>query len=150
ADHSQNRNRLDRPEIDFFAADLGAFGAKDFQGIKFTELPPELLRPKYDELLARFQSAVHESFRKDDCRNKAWTERMVSTLFLEGNEAQTEQLLSGLSPEFFLQIDWLAGGRFEEGEFLLDSIFDEAKAHPEDSELQRICDPRARDIIFNI
>ena len=44
------------------------------------------------------------------------------------NETQTEQLLSGLSPEFFLQIEWLAGGRFEEGEFLLDSIFDEAAA----------------------
>ena len=58
---------------------------------------------------------------------------MLSTLFLEGNEAQTEHILSGLSPEFFLQIEWLPGGRFEEGEFLFDSIYDEAAARPEDA-----------------
>ena len=77
-------------------------------------------------------------------------ERILSTLFLEGNESQTEQLLSGLSPEFFLQVEWLPGGRFEEGEFLFDPIFDEAAAHPEDAELQRLCDPRAKGIIFNL
>jgi hypothetical protein len=58
-------------------------------------------------------------------------------------------LLSGLSPEFFLNIEWLAGGRFEEGEFLLDPLFEEAFSHPESPELQRLCDARAKDIIFN-
>src|SRR5512140_3524081 len=75
---------------------------------------------------------------------------MISTLFIEGNDSQNEQILSGLSPEFFLQIEWLAGGRFEEGEFLLDSVFEEAAEAPQDAELQRLCDPRAKDIIFNI
>jgi hypothetical protein len=37
----------------------------------------------------------------------------------------------------------------EEGEFLLDPLFEEAAQHPKDAELQRICDPRAKDIIFN-
>jgi hypothetical protein len=75
---------------------------------------------------------------------------MLSTLFLEGNESQTEQILGGLSPEFFLQIEWLPGGRFEEGEFLFDSIFDEAASHPDDLELQRLCEPRAKGVIFNL
>ena len=67
-----------------------------------------------------------------------------------GNETQTEQILGGLSPEFHLQIEWLPGGRFEEGEFLFDPIFDEAADHPEDAELQHLCDPRAKGIIFNL
>jgi hypothetical protein len=150
AGHSARRNRFGRPELDFFAADVGRFGARDFAGVVYDQLALDQLRAKFDELKTRFRSAVHESFRKDDCHNKAWCERIISTLFLEGNEAQTEQLLSGLSPEFFLQIEWLAGGRFEEGEFLLDPVFEEAANNPGDPALQRLCDPRAKDIIFNL
>lgn len=149
AEHSNRRNRLGRPEVDFFAAEPSRFGASNFSGKVFEGVAQEQLLAEFASLKARFQSAADEAFRKDDPANKAWSERMLSTLFLEGNEAQTEQLLGGFSPEFFLQIEWLAGGRFEEGEFLLDSVFEEALCHPEDPELQRICDPRAKDIIFN-
>jgi hypothetical protein len=150
AEHSMLRNRLGRPEVDFFAADLRRFGSRQFAGVEFGQLPKDQLRAKYADLRTHFNSAVHEAFRTDDCHNKAWCERMLSTLFLEGNEAQTEQILSGLSPEFHRQVDWLPGGRFEEGEFLFDPIFDEAAAHPEDAELQQLCDPRAKAIIFNL
>ncbi len=150
ADHAIPRNRLGRPEVDFFAADLRRFGARQFAGVAYEQLPPEQLRAKFEELRAHFRSAVHEAFRTDDCHNAAWCQRMLATLFLEGNEAQTEHILSGLSPEFFMQIEWLPGGRFEEGEFLFDSVFDEAANHPEDAELQRLCDPRAKGIIFNL
>jgi hypothetical protein len=150
ADHAMLRNRLGRPEVDFFASDLRRFGARQFAGVVYERLSPEQLRAKFEELRTHFISAVHEAFRTDDCHNKAWCERILSTLFLEGSETQTEQILSGLSPEFFLQIEWLPGGRFEEGEFLFDSIFDEAANHPEDAELQRLCDVRAKGIIFNL
>jgi hypothetical protein len=149
ADHSLHLNRIDRPEIDFFAADLRRFGARDFSGVVYDQLPAEQLREKYESLKEHFRSAVHEAFRKDDCKSKPWVERILSTLFLEGNEAQTEQILSGLSPEFFMQVEWLSGGRFEEGEFLFDPIFDEAVSRPEDIDLQHLCDPRAKGIIFN-
>jgi hypothetical protein len=149
ADHSMLRNRLGRPEVDFFAADLRRFGSRQFAGVSFEQLPPDQLRAKFEDLRTHFRSAVHEAFRSDDCHNKAWCERILSTLFLEGNEAQTEHILSGLSPEFHLQVEWLPGGRFEEGEFLFDPIFDEAASHPEDAGLQHLCDPRAKGIIFN-
>jgi hypothetical protein len=150
ADHSILRNRLGRLEVDFFAADLRRFGARQFAGMAYEQLPPEQLRAKFDDLLVHFHSAVHEGFRKDDCHNNAWCQRILATLFLEGNESETEHILSGLSPEFFMQVEWLPGGRFEEGEFLFDSIFDEAASHPEDAELQRLCDSRAEGIIFNL
>jgi hypothetical protein len=112
-------------------------------------MSPEQVTAEFAKLKARFEEAVPPVFRRDDLGDKCWSERMVSTIFLEGNEAETEQLLSGLSPEFFLQIEWLAGGRFEEGEFLLDPVFEEAVNHPETAELQRLCDARAKAIIFN-
>jgi len=149
SEHSNRHNRLGRPEVHFFAADPHRFSGKDFAGRMFEQMPSEQVLTEFAELKARFAAAVDQAYRQDDFDNKTWSERIVSTLFLEGNEAQTEQLLGGLSPEFFLQIEWLAGGRFEEGEFLLDPIFDETLNHPDDADLQRLCDARAKDIIFN-
>jgi hypothetical protein len=149
AEHSIHHNRLGRPELDFFAADLRHFGARKFAGVNYAQLPADQLRARFQELKERFLSSVHESFRGDDCTSEAWCQRMLSTLFLDGNEAQTEQILSGLSPEFFMQVEWLPGGRFEEGEFLFDPVFEEAAGHPEDADLQHLCDPRAKGIIFN-
>jgi hypothetical protein len=148
AEHSGRFNRLGRPEVAFFAVDLERFGAADFGVAAFEQLPPGELRARYEALRTKFRAAVHEGYLQDDCQNKAWSERMLSTIFLEGNEAQTE-ILSGLGPEFFLQVEWLPGGRIEEGEFLFDPIFDEAANHPSDPELQRLCDPRAKQIILN-
>jgi hypothetical protein len=150
AGHSSRRNRLDRPEVDFFAADPSRFGAEQFAGIDFSRLSAAELRARFEDLKSHFQAAVAEELRADDCRRKAWCERMLSTLFLEGNETQSEQILSGLSPEFFLQVEWLPGGRFEDGEFLLDSLFQEAAAHPENAELQGLCDARAKGIVYNL
>jgi len=45
----------------------------------------------------------------------------------------------GLAPNFFMQVEWLPGGRFEEGEFIFDPIFEEADANPNDPELARLC-----------
>ncbi len=150
ADHSARRNRLEHPEVNFFAVEMRHFGPTDFAEARYDQLAPDAVRARFEELRSRFRSAVHEAFAKDDLDNKGWRDRMMETLFLEGNEAQTEQILKGLSPEFFMQIEWLAGGRFEEGEFLLDSVFEEAAAHPEEPELQRLCDPRAKEIILNL
>jgi hypothetical protein len=150
ADHALRLNRLSRPEIDFFAADLRRFGARELAGVAYAQLPVDALRAKYEELKDHFRTAVHEAYRKDDLKDSGWCGRMISTLILEGNENQAEHVLGGLSPEFFLQIEWLPGGRFEEGEFLIDPIFDEAVAHPRDESLQRLCDPRAIGIIFNL
>ena len=147
--HSTLRNRLGHPELDFFAADQRQFSAPQFAGTDYTQLGTEQLRALFADLCARFRAAAGRDFCTDDPKNRAWSERILATLFLEGNETETEEILSGLSPEFYLQVEWLPGGRFEEGEFLLDPIFDDAVRHPEDEELQRLCDSRAQGIIFN-
>jgi hypothetical protein len=150
AEHATRKNRLGSPEVAFFAADFQQFGPGHFNGGKFDGLPEEELRGKYRELAERFRSAVLEAYRKDDCQQNAWSKRMVSTLFLDGNDAQNEQIHNGLSQEFFLELEWLPGGRFEDGEFIPDPIFEEAGAHPENSALCKLCDLRAMGIIFNL
>ena len=147
---SIRRNHLGRPELDFFAADLRHCGPALFAGVAFGQLAAPELRAKYEALKQHFNSAVHEAFRRDDCANEAWCHRMIATLFLEGDETHTDQILSGLSPEFYLRVEWLPGGRFEEGEFLPDPLFEEAANHPEDQALQKLFDPRAKGIIFNL
>jgi hypothetical protein len=70
-------------------------------------------------------------------------------LIRHGHEEGAEEILQGLSPEFFLQIEWLPGGRLEDGELIFDPIFGEAEKHPEDLDLRRLCDANARGFIFN-
>ena len=54
----------------------------------------------------------------------------ISTLFLEGNETQTDQTSADSAPNFICTSERLPGGRFEEGEFLLDPLFEEAPITP--------------------
>ena len=133
------RNRQGRPEVDFFGADSLKFGARDFVGAPYAQLPPDELRRKFETLREHFRAAVDDAARKDDMPGKGWCKRMLSTLFLDGNEMEADQPLSGLGPEFQMQVKWLPGGRFEEGEFLFDPLLEGDE-----------CDPHVRGIILNI
>src|ERR1043166_8036414 len=55
ADHALRLNRLDRPEVDFFAADLRRFGAREFAGVVYDQLSEELLRAKYESRKEHFR-----------------------------------------------------------------------------------------------
>jgi len=149
AEYSSSLNRLGLPEVGFFGADLQQFGGNDFAGVIYARLSSEQLRAKFNELQSRFRSAVHGAYLRDDLLDRSWSQRALETFFLDGDEAQIEQVMAGLSPEFYMQVQWLPGGRFEGGEFILDSIFDEAAARPADPDLQRLCDTRAKEIILN-
>jgi hypothetical protein len=146
---SRSRNRLGNLEVDFFPATPMSFGAKDLADARFAELPESDVRAIYEGLRQRFREAVSPEFRVDDPAFEPWRNRMYTLLVSEPSETLTEEILRGLSPEFFLQIGWLPGASFEEGEVVFDPIFVEADEHPEDARLQQLCDPRARGFIFN-
>lgn len=149
ATFAQITNRLGNPEVAFFAADPGQFGARDFAGLKFTEMPDTELKAQHARLAARFRAAVPPELRDDDPGAELWRARMFSTLVSQRDESLTEEVLRGLSAEFFLQIEWLPGGRFEEGELFFDSIFEEYEQHRNDPELARLCDLNTKGFIFN-
>ncbi len=142
-------NRRARPEVDFFGADPERFGAADFQGPAFTRLPAAELRPRYADLARSFAAAVDPELQHDDPEAEVWRCHMLGALVAQEDQTTTSEVVRNLSPEFFLQVEWLPGGHSEEGEFILDPIYDEFERRPDDEELRRLCDPLVRNFIFS-
>ncbi len=109
------------PEVDFFAADH-SFPKADFASQDFRNMPPGLLRKSFESFKERFSRAVKPELRWDDVKQAEWRNGMVAALLGKTDETVSEATLLGLSPEFFMQIEWLPGGCIEEGELVLDSI----------------------------
>ena len=145
---SARRNRQGCPEVDFF---LGGdvFGRHNFDSLDAVSLDNAGLRRVHAELAARFRTAVPENLRQDDMGNIEWRNQMFAALSAGAHETVAGEIVHGLSPEFFLQIEWLPGARMEEGEMLFDPVFAEADTEPLDQALQSLCDLRAREFIFN-
>lgn len=144
----QRRNRFANPEIDFLPR--GAMPIDAFTRYDFETISDEALRTAYGRLLALFTTSVHEPcLLRDDIEDPGWRKALSAVLVQKANETGVAAIIEGLSPEFFMQIEWLPGGRVEEGELFFDSIFAEADANPKDEQLRRLCDHRARAILFN-
>jgi hypothetical protein len=148
-EYAGRRNRLGNPEIGFFEADPIRFGACDFGPLDYGLLPEGELRARHAALVERFRDAVPAAFRQDDLRLEAWRNRMFTLLVSPPSETVAEEVLQGLGAEFFLQVEWLPGGRFEEGELILDSIFDEAERCDADPAVRALCDAKVKGFIFN-
>jgi len=148
--HSARHNRAGSAEVDFLGADARQFGARDFQATDFGALPEAALRRRHQELGELFCQACDPDLMQDDPGAEVWRKAMLSALLSQRHQTITEDVLRDLSPEFFMQVEWLPGGYFDEGEFVLDPVFDEADTHPEDPELQALCDPLVRGFIFNL
>ncbi len=142
-------NRLGTLEVDFFVSDdptLAAAAAQE--GCWSTDA--QCLHAAYESLRVRFRESVRPEFHHDDPDNPEWRSRMYAALIGHTDKEVSEEALLGLSAEFFMQIEWLPGGRVDEGELILDPVFEEEGTQGESSATtQRICDERARGFIFN-
>ncbi len=147
--YSAQLNRKRSPEVDFFPPGPSGFGARDFQGIDFAGLEPAALREAFEGLGRRFHDAVEPDFWRDDPSSEVWRNRMLSALVSQHDKTITVDLLRELSPEFFMQVEWLPGGRFEEGEFILDPVFEERAGGPKTAGFRPFCDPLVRGFIFS-
>jgi len=147
-DFSARLSAQGNPEVDFFMAD-DSFSKASFAACDFQALSGDLLAAAYRKLSRDFRSAVPPEYRWDDLRNVAWRNRMFASLIGEEGEVITEEMILGLSPEFFMRIQWLPGGRIESGELVDDSIFAETEGAC-DPELVRFRDDNARGFIANL
>ncbi len=148
ARNAASKNRFANPEIDFFPKHCG-MTPQDFQAHDFATLPEAPLRAAYTALLHKFDQLVPAPLKEERFGNMDWRKAMTSVLLPLQAEDGVITVLEGLSPEFFMQIAWLPGGRIEEGELMFDPIFEEADRDPHDQELQTLCDHRARGILLN-
>jgi len=135
------------PEVAFFAADR-SFTKADFAAHDFPALDSAPLRTLFAGLCDKFSLAVPPELRQDDVSNAEWRNRMVAALIGQDDRTLSEETLLALSPEFFMQIEWLPGGCIEDGELMLDSIVEEAAAG-NDEELKRLCDEKPQKFILN-
>ncbi len=140
-------NRHGNPEVAFFMAGEG-FTKADLAPHDFAALAGEALQAVYEGLRAKFREAVPPEFRPDSAGSLDWRNRMYAALIGEDEKTISEESLLGLSSEFFMQIEWLPGGRIEQGELIFDSAFELAE-ETADPGLRRLCDEKCRGFIFN-
>lgn len=141
-------NRLGTREIGFFMSE-GLFGAADLASCELASMPDGELRTAYQSLRDRFRQAVKPQFRRDDVEDAEWRQAMFAGLMAEQDEMIPEETLLGLSSEFFMQIEWLPGGRIEDGELILDPVLEEAGSGHEEAGRSPAVDTKARGFIFN-
>lgn len=144
-EYSIRSNRLGNPEVGFFETN-GAHLAQAFARHSFFDLDCAALMTAYESLQRQFHDAVPAAFRRDDPESPVWRSRMYASLIGQSDKAVSEEALLGLSAEFFMQVEWVPGGRIEDGELILDPVFNEEDV-PNCSD--RICDETARGFIFN-
>jgi hypothetical protein len=123
-DGSAQHNRLGYPEIAFFMAGK-EFGPADFAPHDFTAMPPDRLQAVFEALWQKFRDAVPADLRRDDVAQPEWRNRMYAALIGFKEDTVSEELLLGLGAEFYMQVEWLPGGRIEEGELIFDSVMDQ-------------------------
>jgi hypothetical protein len=140
-------NRHGHSEVAFFMSD-GSISKADFAAFDFQALDGPALTAAYESLRQKFCDSVPPDFRRDDLEYLEWRNRMYACLIGEDEKTISEESLLDLSSEFFMQIEWLPGARIEEGEMILDPIFELADGS-NDPGLRRLCDEKCRGFIFN-
>jgi hypothetical protein len=73
---------------------------------------------------------------------------MYAALIGQTDKAISEETLLGLSAEFFMQVEWLPGARIEDGELLIDAVFDEDPSRCR-TDNGTLWDEKARGFIIN-
>ena len=144
------RNRLGQPEIALFPPSLPPDVTEAFRAVKPSALDDAALRKAVDAVVQKWRLAMPANLREETTANFDWRNEMSATLAHGPNETAIgdQDLIQGISPEFYRQIEWLPGGRVENGGLIFDSLFDEA-ARTQDPKLLELCDSRVRAIIFN-
>lgn len=140
-------NRHGCPEVAFFMADQ-SFSKADFANCPFESLDAAELRTLYEALRRSFHDAVAPAFLKNDIALLEWRNAMYAALIGENDKVASEESLLGLGSEFFMQIEWLPGGRIVEGELIFDPLFEAADDINEEG-VHRLCDEKCRGFIFN-
>jgi hypothetical protein len=137
---SRKLNPQRNAEIAFYMADE-SFSAEAFEPWDFASMDGSQLRAVHQQLLCRFRDAVPPEFHEDDLESSEWRHRMFSALVTERGEVVQEEVLLSLSAEFYMQIQWLPGGRMVNGELAFDELFEEDRQDPREE--------NAREFLYN-
>ena len=144
------RNRLGRPEIDLFPTTMSPDIKRMFRELDPVGMDDAALKAACDKIALEWRMSIPAELRDETPVNFEWRNTMCHVITREPNEtaAEEQELVAGISPEFYRQIEWLPGARIVDGEVIFDEIYDEA-ARTQDPELLAMCDNRVKSFLFN-
>jgi len=144
------RNRLGHLEVDVFPPTTPIGVRQALQGLKTDELDDAALKAACDKIALEWRMSLPAELRDENVTNFDWRNTMCHTITRQPNEtaAEEQELIAGISPEFYRQIEWLPGARIENGKVVFDEIYDEA-ARTQDPQLLALCDGCVKNFIFN-
>ena len=108
------------------------------------------LKAACEKIVLEWRMSLPAELRDETTVNFEWRNEMCHVLTQGTNESSVEEqeLIAGISPEFYRQIEWLPGARIVNGEVIFDEIYAEA-ARTQDPELLAMCDNRVKSFLFN-
>ena len=144
------RNRTGHPEVDVFPPSTPPEIRKALKSLDVDSLDDAALRSAFDAISLEWRMTLPPELREETAANFEWRNAMCNALTAGPNEtsAGEQELIAGISPEFYRQIEWLPGARIDGGEVVFDPIYDEA-ARTGSPELLEMCDNRVKSFLFN-
>ena len=144
------RNRHGQPEVDLFPVTTPPEIKRAFRAMKTADASYEELKAEYLRINTAWRMSLPAELRDETPANFEWRNAVCRALTRSPNDtsAGEEELVAGIAPEFYRQIEWLPGARIDGGEVVFDAIWDEA-ARTQDPELLAICDRRVKSFLFN-
>lgn len=144
------RNRLGQNEIDLFPLTTPPEIKKALKTLNADDYDDESLRALCMKIDLDWRMSMPVDLRDETIDNFEWRNAMCHAITRRPNEtaAEEQELISGISPEFYRQIEWLPGLRILNGRVVFDSIYDEA-VHSPSPEVKAICDLRVKSFLFN-
>ena len=144
------RNRAGHLEVDVFPPTTPVEIRRALQELDAEGMDDAALKAACDRIALDWRMSLPPELREESVRNFEWRNAMCRAITRRPNEtaAEEQELVAGISPEFYRQIEWLPGARIEGGEVVFDEIWDEA-ARTQDPRLLAMCDGRVKSFLFN-
>lgn len=143
-----SRNRFGMPEVDLFPVTTPIEIKQELKAIDIDALSDDELKAAIKKLYMDWRMSMPVGLRDESIDNFEWRNEMSRTLSAGPNDTAVDELIQGISPEFYRQIEWLPGARINHGQVVFDTLWDEYN-RTRDPELALVCEERVRNIIFN-
>jgi len=141
-------NRFGMLEVDLFPVTTPIEIKQALKALDIDALPDEQLHEEIRKIYRDWRMSIPPELREETVENFAWRNEMSRTLSSGPNDTAVDELIQGLSPEFYRQIEWLPGARMNNNQLILDTLWDEY-TRTRSPELSSLCDSRARQLIFD-
>jgi hypothetical protein len=136
-------------EIDLFPSSTPLEIKKALREFSFDGKSVSQIRNEIRAIDSEWRMSLEPLLRDESVSNFEWRNSMCHAITRHPNESSSEEqeIVSGIAPEFYRQIEWLPGARFDRGELVFDELWEEA-------DLPGVkgvyCDTRVKALILNI